>query len=117
MLYETLNQPLLLLIFLTAGVVGGFIFDAGNYIKFLFSNKKAPYVVIDFIETSMCLGLLFFVNLKYNYGQVRLFPALIFFIFFSLERITIGKMLAKIYISCYNLLRKAIKKNTQRKNK
>ena len=116
MLYETLNHPSLLLLFIGTGIAGGSVFDVGNYVKFLLSYKNISNIIIDFLETSLCLFMLFFVNLKYNYGQLRLFPLLIFLIVFSLERITIGKMLAKFYTTCYNLIRKAIKRLHRGKN-
>lgn len=109
-----------MLIFLVLGIIGGAIFDIGNYVKFLCSFKKMPFIVIDIIETSLCLLLIFFANLKYNYGQIRLFPALTFMISFIIERLTIGKMLAKIYITCYNWftkIKKRFKKNTNETNK
>ena len=106
MLYETLHHPKLLIIFILTGLSLGLLFDIGNFIKFLFSNKKIPSIIIDFIQTSISLLYLFMVNLKYNYGSIRLFPILIFFLSFSIERLTIGKIVAKFYLSCYNLLTK-----------
>lgn len=106
MLYETLSHPKLALIFLFLGLVGGLIFDIGNFIKFLFANKKLPCVILDIIQTSLCLFLIFIVNLKVNYGVVRLFPYILFLISFYLERISLGKIIAKIYLKCYNLLTK-----------
>lgn len=121
MLYATLNQPYLLLIFLLIGFASGLVFDIGNFIKFLCANKKIPSIILDVFETSICLVILFFSNLKYNLGQIRLFPLLVFFIFFSLERLTLGKMVAKIYLSCYNLFdkfkKRMFKKNTNETNK
>ena len=110
MLYETLNQPKLLIIFIIVGFGCGLVYDIGNFIKFLFNNKKIANVILDIIETSVVLSVVFIVNLNFNYGQIRLFPILIFLIFFVIERYTIGKIIAKIYISCYNLLTKLNKK-------
>ncbi len=107
MLYETLNHPYLFIIFFVCGVLGGFVFDAGNFIKFLCGNKKIPKIVITFLETSLCLVLLFIFNLKFNYGVIRLFPYVIFFVVFCFYRFTIGKLFAKIYLSCYNYFIKA----------
>ena len=106
MLYETLSHPKLAIIFLTIGFVGGLIFDVGNFIKFLCGNKKIPSILIDFIQTLICLIIIFFTNLKVNFGEIRLFPYLLFLTSFYLERISIGKVIAKIYLKCYNLLTK-----------
>lgn len=116
MLYQTLQQPRLLLYFLIIGFVGGLIFDIGNFIKFLFSNKKIPCIILDFIQTSICLLLIFFFNLKLNYGIIRLFPFVCFMFSFIIERYTLGKLIAKIYLSCYNLFIKINKKIWRNKN-
>lgn len=106
MLNETLNQPYLLLTFLIVGLIGGLIFDIGNFIKFLCSNKKIPSVCIDIVQTSLCLTLILFTNLYFNYGLIRLFPIVCFLTSFSVERFTLGKLIAKIYNACYNGLTK-----------
>lgn len=104
MLYETLNQPKLLVIFLLVGFFCGIIFDLGNFVKFLFGNKKLPSFLLDFIQTSISLIIIFYVNLNYNYGQIRLFPFLVFLTTFSIERFTLAKIVAKFYLSCYNYI-------------
>lgn len=115
MLSETLNQPKLLIIFLILGIIGGLIFDVGNFIKFLFANKKVPSVILDFIQTTICLSLIFIVNVKFNYGDLRLFPVICFLLSFTIERFTIGKLIAKIYLTCYNFLTKLNKRIWRKK--
>jgi hypothetical protein len=61
---------------------------------------------MDFLQTSVCLLVLFFINLKVNYGEIRLFPAIIFIVAFYIERITLGKIIAKFYYSCYTIIEK-----------
>lgn len=102
--------------FLLVGFLSGIIFDVGGFIKFLCSNKKAPCLVIDFISTLICLCILFFANLFLNYGQIRLFPYAIFLISFSLERFTLGMLLAKMYLSCYNTFNKILNKLKKKNN-
>lgn len=116
MLYQTLQQPRLLLYFLILGLVGGLIFDLGNFIKFLFLNKKIPCIILDIIETLLCLFIIFYCNLKLNYGIIRLFPFICFMFSFIIERYTFGKLIAKIYLSCYNLLIKINKRIWRNKN-
>ena len=106
MLYETLQQPKLLLIFFIIGIICAFVFDIGNFLKFLFSNKKISHIIIDFIQTSLVLVIMFLTNLKFNYGLIRLFPVIIFILSFSVYRFTIGKFVAKIYSICYNIFEK-----------
>lgn len=104
MLYETLNQPIIFLSFLILGLFCGLIFDFGNFIKFLFSNKKLPSIIIDIIQTFIILYLLFLFNLIINYGQIRLFIILVFTFSFIIERYIVGKFVAKFYIKCYNVI-------------
>ena len=104
MLYQTLSHPKLLAIFIIVGIFCGLIFDVGNFIKFLFSYKKFPGIIIDFIQTSICLFFIFIVNLYFNYGEVRFFIICITLISFTLERLILGKLIAKLYNSCYNKL-------------
>lgn len=115
MLNQTLNQPHLLLIFVLLGIIGGVVFDIGNFIKFLFSNKKVASAVLDVIQTAICLLLIYIVNVKFNFGEIRLFPFVCFLCSFSLERFTVGKLIAKIYLSCYNFFVKLVKKLWSRK--
>jgi len=115
-LYETLNQPRLFVIFICFGIICGLIFDIGNFIKFLCANKKFACVFIDLIQTSLSLGIIFYVNLKYNYGLFRLYPYIIYGVAFAIERFTLGKVIAKIYLVCYNFFVK-IKNKLWRKSK
>lgn len=116
MLNETLSQPYLFGIFILVGVVGGIVFDIANFVKFLFANKKISTVILDFFATSLCLTLIFFVNLKLNCGLLRAFPFFCFMLSFCVERFTIGKLIAKIYLSCYNFLIKLNKRIWRRKS-
>ena len=116
MLYETLSQPKLLIIFVVIGFCCGIIFDFGNFIKFLCSNKKISNILIDILQTSIILFILFIFNLNYNFGLIRFFPILIFILVFYLERYTFGKLFAKLYLSCYNLIIKLNNKFWRKKH-
>ena len=115
MLYETLSQPKILIIFILVGIISGICFDVGNFVKFLFSNKKIFNHILDFIETILILFIVFISNLYFNYGCIRLYPILVFVISFWIERITIGKIVAKFYLKCYSLLIK-LRNKIWRKN-
>lgn len=117
MLYQTIYQPYLLIIYLLAGFCGGLVFDFGNFIKFLFANKKIPSIAIDFIQTIICIFLLFFVNLSFNYGTFRLFSLLLFLLAFSIERFSLGKIIAKFYLVCYTFINKIFQKVAKKFNR
>ena len=80
MLYETLIQPKLLFIFVFLGIFCGFLFDFSKIIKYFFANKKTPSKIITLLTTLFSLFLLFFHNLKFNYGSIRLFPFFVFLV-------------------------------------
>lgn len=102
MLYQTLQQPKLLVVFLITGFVCGSLFDVGNFIKFLCLNKKIAIIILDLIQTAIVLFIIFIVNLQFNYGEIRIFPLLIFLFAFVIEKITLSKMFVKFYKACYN---------------
>ena len=116
MLYQTLNQPYLLLIYLTVGFCCGFIFDVGNFIKFLCANKKFSNFILDIVQTSICLILSYKTNLKINYGEIRLIYVILIILAFLCQRLIIGKIVAKFYFKCYNTFER-VKKKIWRKTK
>jgi len=107
LLYQTLLQPKLLLIFFIFGVFCGIFFDCLKLINYPLSkvfhpkkdnyktNKshprklfskinyllfcKIPSKIITFAGLLLLFLLAFLINLKYNYGEIRLFPVIIIF--------------------------------------
>lgn len=110
MLYETLNQPQLLFYYIILGFCSGLFFDAGNFIKFLCSNKKFANIIFDIISTSLVMMAFIAFNGYINYGIIRLALVLSFATSFTIERFTLGKLLAKFYTSCYNAFERIIKR-------
>lgn len=102
MLYESLSQPLICVCVLVIGFASGFVFDISNYIIFLCKNNKITKIVFDFAAT-ICVFAIFFVTIfKLDYGNIRFYHVLIFFVFLVLQRITLGKLIAKFIQVCYN---------------
>mgnify|MGYP004733083889 CR=1 FL=1 len=110
MLYETLSQPLIVLILSAAGFASGAIFDAFAVVKFLCLNKKVISQIFDFFAMLFCSIVFYFLNLKLLFGEIRFYSLLCFFGFLILERITIGKLLEKFFTLCYNSFVKFTKK-------
>lgn len=102
MLYDSLGQGVLIIVFLLSGFVSGFLFDA----KHLFSKKlrtKHTFVcVFDFIATLLSCFVLFVTNLFSHYGIIRLFPILLFVSGIVLQRIISQKVFAFFFSKCYN---------------
>lgn len=114
-LFETLSQPYILLCLIVFGILSGFIFDICNIISFLCNNNKIVKNITQCLGTILCFFVLFIVNLKTNYGQFRLYIFLIYFLFVFIERITIGKLIAKTNIWCYTTFKKITNKLTKGK--
>ncbi len=104
MLFPTFNQPLLLLCLAIAGFLCGLFFDAANFLIFPVKKKKVISQILYFFAIIISSIVLFFVNLKINFGQFRLFTLLEFITFLLIERFTIGFLWTKVLEKCYNKL-------------
>ena len=101
-LFETLSQPYILLWLICAGFCSGILFDFTTTICFLCNNNKIVNLIFNCISTILSFFILFIVNLHVNYGQFRIYIFAVFFLFLLLERVTIGKFVAKALKWCYN---------------
>lgn len=108
MLYETLKQGIIFLTMLYFGLIGGVLYEWKTLICKPFT-KKWVQVVFD-IAFCILLFFIFFVAVQFtNYGEIRAFILISFFLGFYLERISIGFWLAKITKVLYNKFSKIIK--------
>lgn len=106
MLYETLNQPIICLFLILIGFVSGFVYDVSNYIVFLCKNNKIVKIIFDFLST-IIVSIIFYVSIvQFDYGDFRLYHFVLFFAFLLLERISLGKLIAKLIQICYNFITK-----------
>lgn len=118
-LYETLSQPLFLLVLIAFGFLSGLIFDLINLIVFLTNNNKVVRVILDIIGGVGVFFVMLLVSNTFSYGEVRLFIPICFLSAFTLERISIGKIVAKTYLWCYTKFRnfcKLIQKTREKQN-
>ena len=109
-LFETANQPLVLFCCILSGFLSGLIFDLGGLLCFLCKKNKIVQIICDLFSTLLCFFVAFCICYKLNFGQFRLYIPLIFFTFVYLERITLGKLVAKAYLKCYNVFEKTTQK-------
>lgn len=100
--FETTNQALLLFLCVFAGFLSGLIFDINGLFCFLCKNNKIVGIICDIISTFLCFCVAFAICYIFNFGQFRMFIPVIFWIFVYLERISLGKLVAKGYSKCYN---------------
>ncbi len=115
MLYETLSQPSIFLWMSIGGLLSGLLFDFVNILSFLLNNKRVIKQILLFLSTFLLFFNVFFLNLKLNYGQFRLFSILGFGISFCIERFLMSNFLAKPITKCYNTIKE--KQNARRKTK
>ena len=102
-LFETANQFAVLFFCAVFGFCSGLFFDLGGILCFLSKNNKILRFFCDFFAVLLCFFVIFLICYKLNYGQFRLYIPLIFSAFCILERITLGKLVAKGYERCYTL--------------
>lgn len=110
MLYQTLSQPIIILLFVIIGFCCGLIFDLFLLINYFFNNNKISKQIFYFLSILLVFIIFYFSNLNFNFGQIRFYPFLLFFSSLVLERITLGNIFAKLYHKCYNLNMKVWKK-------
>ena len=115
MLYESLSQPLVFLWLGLFGFLCGFLFD----FKSVFVKKSQKFKFFShfftFFVTFLTLSTYFFVNLKVNYGQIRLFSTVAFLTSFSIQRLLITNFVAKPLSKCYNKFKEKSKNGKRKK--
>lgn len=116
-LFETLNQPTILLNIILSGILCGLFFDICYIIVFLCNNNRITKNILEFLTTFFSFLVLFFVNQKLNYGQMRIYVFIFFVASLLIERITLGKVIAKTQNWCYTQFRKLVNKLTRVKDK
>ncbi|MBP3431955.1 MAG: hypothetical protein J6K39_03790 [Clostridia bacterium] len=92
------------------------MFDFKNIFLLIFKKNKTISHILMFFAVFLTFSTLFAVNLKTNYGQVRFFTLLSFFLAFSLQRFFVTNFLANPIAKCYNKIKgrrneRKIKKN------
>lgn len=105
MLYETLSQPMIFLWMFFAGILSGLIFDFKTILYHFFKKNSFFKHFFDFLSIFLIFFNYFLFNLKFNYGQIRVYSILGFILALAMQRFIIKKFVAKIVIKCYNKLR------------
>ncbi len=105
MLYEVLSQPIVLLCMISAGMVGGILFDIKNILDWYFKKNKVLSHIFAFFATFGALFLCFYVNLICNYGEFRFFSIATFVLSLALERFIMTNFLAIPISKCYNKMK------------
>ena len=110
MLYPTANQPIIIILVVLTGLVSGLFFDISKALCFLSGNDKVSKEIFNFFAVILSSTTLYFVNLKFNYGQFRFYVVMVFFASLSFERFLSKVLWTKVFAKCYNSIRKKWKK-------
>ena len=118
MLLETLSQPLVFLMLIIVGFLSGIVFDFSNFIWKTTNKNKNFKHILDFFSTLIVFSLFFLCIYLFNFGEIRVYEIFVFFLFFSIQRLTLGKLVEKFIDLCYIKCNEIFKKiNTRKKGK
>jgi len=110
MLYETLSQPLILLQILGVGFISGVVFDLNTFFYVLCDKNKTARLILDIVSTLIVFVIFFFLILNIANGEIRFYQIVFFVLALAIERLTIGKLVAKAITVCYNFCGKVLRK-------
>lgn len=99
------TQFQLLLIFAICGIVIGIIIGLLNLFLIICKNNKAIKTILDTFVILLTTIVFIFITNTFNLGQIRAYLAITFLLGIFLERKTIGKLFAKLYLRLYNLIK------------
>jgi len=117
MLYPTLNQPIMILMLFLAGLLAGVLFDVSRILTLLSGGDKISKHVLEMVATVCSFAVLFFVNLKFNFGRFRGYVVAVFAISFALQRIISSFLWTKLIKKWYSNIvqrRKAVGKRKKK---
>lgn len=103
MLYQTISQPTIWLLFSIFGFVSGFLIDILKIINIFFKKIKLLNNFFSFIIYFSIFFIYFFVNLKFNYGELRFYTFIVFSFSFFAQRALIQNFVAKPVSKWYNM--------------
>ena len=105
MLHETLSQPAIFFYLILGGFASGFFFDLKNILLSFFKKKQILSHILMFFCVFLTLFCLYFLNLRFNYGQFRIFSIVGFLLSFSIQRFLILNFVANPVTVWYNKIK------------
>lgn len=113
MLYESLSQPIVFLTLCLAGFLSGLIFDLKDIVVCLLKKNRIFKQIFLFFAVFLMFSVFYLTNLKINYGEMRVFALIAFFLSVSIERFFVVNFLANKFTKCYNKIKE--KRSARRK--
>ncbi len=117
LLFETLSQPLVFILTLAVGFGCGFLVDAKNYVHFLCNKNKIVGLILDVFVSFLCSIIFLICVLSFNFGEFRFYLVVAFVCGLLFQRFSLGLIIAKIALWCYNQFRNLLRKITDGKTK
>ncbi len=102
MLYETQTQIGVFFLFILSGFLCGLIFDFQKIMKNKVKNKFFANFLLIFCVFSSSF-IYFFINLIFNYGELRWFSLVTFLLSFTIEKMIAENIFALTKKFCYNI--------------
>jgi len=94
---------------IVAGIVLGVVYECGLVLRSLMGLNRVVTIIVDLI-VFLFAGVCFFFTVYYvNDGIIALYELVGFAIGFTLERLSIGKMLANTLFFVYNILTRLVR--------
>ena len=106
LLNETLSQPFIFIVFLLLGFGCGFFCDLKNYILFICNKNNIIDKLLDFFLSILNCSIFYIALILFNYGELRIYLILTFVLGIFLQRYTLGRIIAKLFKTCYNFMKK-----------
>lgn len=117
MLYETLSQPIIFLWLLLGGLATGFLFDIKNILANKIKKQQIIKEILTFFTAILTFFAFYYLNLKFNYGQFRLWTVAVFALSICLQRFLMNKYVALPLTKCYNKIKGKCNVRRKRKHK
>jgi hypothetical protein len=107
---DTIFEYKIFLIIFLVGIIVGALYGVLKMVLYIFKNNLILQNILEFLFAIFFVAALFFALNLYNFGQFRLYLLFSYGLGFFMERITVGKLFAKIFLYVYNCSIKLLKK-------
>ena len=98
------------LIYLMLGLLTGTIYGTLKHIVYVFKNNLIIQLISDILFCLSTAYIFMIATHHYFYGEIRLHLVAFFTLGFYIERKTLGKLFAKLFLLLYNWVSKLINK-------
>lgn len=106
MLFSTSGQFSIFIYILFCSFCCGFLFDISALLTIFCNKNKIAKNIFNFVSMSLTLFIFYRLNIVINYGEIRWFCILALLLGLVVQRITIGKIIAKFYNWWYIIFEK-----------